>query len=132
MVFIENSFKTVNHLLSTDSTPLYQSGFGSVKLISFPQKKISDLSSCFLEFNLDVAFLLLLFYFVVVFLVSKLTQEIRLSEAALLLYRVMFKEHNLAIKQAKASYFLFCVLIYFLLLNTIIEQNVNTNLGELV
>lgn len=101
-------------------------------MISFPKKKISDLSSCFLEFNLDVVFLLLLFYFTVVYLVSKLTKEIRLSEAALLLYRVMFKEHNLAIKQAKARYFFFCVLIYYLLINTIIEQNVNTNLGECV
>lgn len=65
-----------------------------------------------------------------VFLVGKLTKEIRLNEAALLIYRIMFKEHNLAIKKVKVRYFFFCVLLYYLFMNMIIEQNVSTNLGE--
>ena len=64
-------------------------------------------------------------------MVGKLTKEIPLKEAALLMYRIMFKEHNLAIKKVSVRYFFFSVLLYYLLLNMIIEQNVSTNLGEL-
>lgn len=55
-------------------------------------------------------------------------KKMELQESVLVLYRIMFKEHNLNIKKLNYKAFIGCILIYYLLLNIIIEQNVNTNL----
>lgn len=52
--------------------------------------------------------------------------KIRFQETLLLIYRIMFKEHNLKLTLIIYRHFLAFVLIYFLFLNIVIENSVNT------
>lgn len=101
------------------SIALYSSGFGTLSLVRYPVQKTNDLTNCFFDFKLDVIFFFLIFYFLIA-LILAYDFSLKLNESALLVYRIMFKEHNLKLKHLMYRQFLTSVLMYYFLLNIII------------
>ena len=72
------------------SYPLYESGFSTISLIYFPEKKFNDLSRSLFDFNIAFASIIMIFYicFIIFFY---LTQNLNIGESILITYRITFK-----------------------------------------
>lgn len=108
---------------------LYESGFGTLSLVPYPPHYTSDLTNCFFDFSTLAILIFLAFYLLIILILTYLF-AVKLQESALIIYRIMFKEHNLKLSVFPKHRwfnrgFLVAVLLYYLLLNILVESNVS-------
>ena len=89
----------------------------------FPEKKYKDLSRSLFDFSLSFSVLFLFIFLVLAVIVNQFF-SVKFNEAVQIIYRIALKEHNLQRKlnYLKYRYLLAFILLFYLLLNIVVEQ----------
>lgn len=72
------------------SYPLYESGFGSVSLVRFPEKKFKDLSRSLFDFSLSFTMVFLMTFLLLAIIVNR-SFSVKFNEAVQIIYRIALK-----------------------------------------
>ena len=106
----------------TFSYPMFEGGTQILSLSRITKKMQTDLIDGLLNFDLPSAIAILFTFFFISVLVNKLfLKSQKLYDSFFLVYRILFKEHNISMKNHKGRFILSSILIYHLILTFIVE-----------
>lgn len=113
----------------TFSYALFEGGTEILSLARVTKKMQTDLIDGLLNFDLWSTIAILFTFLFISLVVNKLfLKSQRLGDSIFLIYRILFKEHNISLTNTKGRFILSSVLLYHLLLAFIVETNMNTQL----
>ena len=72
------------------SYPIYESGFGTLSLVRYPEKKYKDLSRSLFDFSLSFSVVFLIIFLMLAIVVNR-TFCVKFDEAVQIIYRIALK-----------------------------------------